>query len=442
MKDFNDIERNDDLSQFFRNSADNLEAEPSYTAWDKLERKLDSRRLRKRAVIYRYTSMVAAVVGIVSLFMVFKLLNKVENLDKISNNEPFAQLEEAPLTEDEFRIAQAIEQHKNEAEQVKEIREKFPIAPTENVSDFEEESEDVPSEPIADNIANSKPKFKIPEAQKVPASRKALAKREEVEEVESFDYRRDEEKKLEEISEEKEEEVTADYLVVMPEKPTKGDVLLNSSGNPVSSKDDKRAKTTVTSRQKADNEKVVEVKQERVNLNTIPANVESDVKEVATYNSQGNGKKKQSKSKKTIAQFNWMAGKWKDALKADSYENWFVDETEIVGEGYVLVDGKKEFTEYMRIYQSGKNIYFASSIDETKKIRKFKLKSYEGNQAVFERKSRKFPNKVTITKVSNGAFRITYMNKNDDNITESQAKYFNTRNNISVERASRNLNKY
>ena len=177
-------------------------------------------------------------------------------------------------------------------------------------------------------------------------------------------------------------------------------------------------------------------------MNTIPANVESDVKEVATYNSRGNGKKKQSKSKKTIAQFNWMAGKWKDALKSDSYEEWFLDDKEIVGEGYILVDGKKEFSEYMRVYQSGKSIYFESSVDETKKIRKFKLKSYKGNQATFERKSRKFPNKVTITQVSNGAFRITYMNKNDDNITESQAKYFNTRNNISVERASRNMNRF
>lgn len=431
MKDFNDIGRNDDFSQFFRDSAENLEANPSYTAWDKLERKLDSRRLRKRAVIYRYTSMVAAAVGVVALFMVFKLLNKVENLDNVSDSAPFAQLEKAPLTEDERRIAKTIEQHKKEAKQVEKINKVLPSAPTENVSDdiLVKKNKNTSREPIASNRSDDAPKPQAPKAQKVPESKKALVEREDLKRDEGSYYT---DVDIEEEAEEaiKPEKVVADYLVVMPEKPTKTNSNLNSAGNPVPSKDKMVAK-----KEKAAREEIVRVDKERVDLNTIPTNAESEIKEVSTY-----GKKE--KSKTTLTQFSWMAGKWKDALKADSYENWFVDKTEIVGEGYVLVDGKKEFAEYMRIYQSGKNVYFESSIDETKKIRKFKLESYEKNQAVFERKSRKFPNKVTITQVSNGAFRITYMNKNDGNITESQAKYFNTRNNISVERASRSMNKY
>ncbi len=441
MKDFNDIERNDDLSQLFRNSAENLEASPSYTAWDKLERKLDSRRLRKRAVIYRYTSMIAAGVGIVALLMVFKLLNKVETLDKVLSSEPIAQLEEAPLTEDERRIARAIEQHKKEAEQVEEIRKVMPTQPIETVSSevVAGESDDEEKEPIAFNFDNNEPKPQVPKVQKPRVAKKELAQKEDLSKsngdagYSDAEISSDVEVEEEEIAEEAKPN---DYLVVVPESPRKSSPRLNSAGNPVTTKDENEKVAVADA--KRDNKTIVTVDKERINQNTIPNRIESNAKKTSSY---GKKRKKES-SKTTLTQFNWMAGKWKDALKSDSYEEWFLDDKEIVGEGYILVDGKKEFSEYMRVYQSGKSIYFESSVDETKKIRKFKLKSYKGNQATFERKSRKFPNKVTITQVSNGAFRITYMNKNDDNISESQAKYFNTRNNISVERASRNMNRY
>ncbi len=78
-------------------------------SWDRLERKLEMRRLRKRTVMYRYTSLAAAVIGVFASLWQYDLVNTVvgiEEGDKLAT--------EQPLTEDERKIAEAIKEHREE----------------------------------------------------------------------------------------------------------------------------------------------------------------------------------------------------------------------------------------------------------------------------------------------------------------------------------------
>ena len=433
MREINDIDRNDDLSRLFRDGAEGLEESPSFKAWDRLEHKLDSRKLRKRASVYRYTSMVAAAIGLIGIIMVFQLLDKVGTLDQTSaeTEVPIAEVEN--LTEDERRIAQAIQEHKWENEEFHEedaitIDDKEVVNPTNN--NYQQDTIVTNYTPVP------APKFK----------KEQIAK-----------------DKAKKVAEEKTEKKPTSPIAVLPSKsntepademPVLDDVALAEEEFEESAPNylDALAKEGQKSKDKADRatkeEKVKVADKYNRDANTASESLAleevtiSSKKRNSSYNKNEKGKTQEVLSQEVVTKFSWMAGNWKDALKSESFENWYISDNQIIGEGYILIKGKKQFTEYMKIYEKNNQIYLETSVDNSKKFKKFKLVSYDETKATFERSGKKFPTQVIIKRVSPKAYTITYNNKNDKSLNSSQAKYFNQRNSITTRRASRSMNKY
>ncbi len=447
MNEFDYNDRDDEISQLFKDKAEKLEANPSFKAWDRLEHKLDSRRLRKRAVTYRYTSMVAAAIGLIALIMAVGLFEKMSStgLDGQTASEAI----EDDRTDDEKQIAEAIRLHrlenalekegieietyqeninkKEKTKQVVEIKEPKRVQPIlDDVTD--EESE--PNNKVIDNKIGDrrKPLPEVPQDQpqknptkkvitkkqktNAPVSPKPAVQKEILEEVE------------EEVAAEYDDAGNLDEDIRIEEPAVRLDKApaLNKDQEVTPSKNKRDAQdVTSTSAGKTNNYKVKEVSKAE------------------------KAKRKKSEKAINLAQFNWIKGRWKDALTANSYENWYEIEGAILGEGYVINGKDTTFTEYMKIYQKGKTVYFEGKIDDSQSMKKFKLKSFIGNKAIFERRGKNFPNQVVITKSSTAAFTIIYKNKKDKSIKESQAKYLNQRNYVeptAPRRASRNLNRY
>lgn len=98
----------DDLGQFFKAQAEGLTPEPPQEAWHRLETKLESRRINRKLITYRYTSIAAAAVGILALIMATQLIGRIGKF-----TEEIA-VKQDTLTQDQQRIAEAIRQHREE----------------------------------------------------------------------------------------------------------------------------------------------------------------------------------------------------------------------------------------------------------------------------------------------------------------------------------------
>jgi hypothetical protein len=144
----------------------------------------------------------------------------------------------------------------------------------------------------------------------------------------------------------------------------------------------------------------------------------------------------------SINQFDWMAGNWRDASISGSFDTWEKAKDGLNGSGSVIINEDTFFVEKMRIYQRGSDIFFEGSVDATQKVFKFKLESYERNEAVFSRKNSDFPNQVVITKHNNNSYSIVYENKDSIKLDSAEQLYFKYRNRLDSQRAARNMARY
>ncbi len=436
MNDFND-NRNDDIAQLFRENADKLTERPPMQSWDRLERKLEMRRLRKRTVMYRYTSLAAAVIGVFALIMAIRLVNTVvgiEEGDKLAT--------EQPLTEDERKIAEAIKEHREEQrveqEELDKIVDKDVPSKTKDAKQGTNRRENPPvvklDEKKPKNSPTEAPAKKLENAPKpqspATANKKPDGYQPPIAMVDDD---------VEPVAEEEAEELV-ELDVVKPTDAKKEAEYKPTPDNKVIIAKEEKAKATkqnkdalnTSGRDKAD-----EAAGDDVTLDEIAVAPSKQSKSRAKNQVE-------SYSVSQLAKFGWMAGNWKgdgDDINK-SYESWYMDAAGIIGEGYVMENGEKKFQEYMKIYEKGKDLYFESSVDNSKKFKTFKLKSYDGTQAIFERKGKKFPNQVVIQKFSNNSFSIIYKNKKGTSIKENQSKYFQKRNSISSERVARKMKRY
>lgn len=95
----------DDFGQFFQTQAEGLMPDPPQEAWHRLEQKLESRRINRKLITYRYTSIAAAAVGVIALILAAQLIGRIGKF-----SEELA-VQQDTLTHDEQRIAEAIRQH-------------------------------------------------------------------------------------------------------------------------------------------------------------------------------------------------------------------------------------------------------------------------------------------------------------------------------------------
>lgn len=437
MNDFKDNTRNDDISQLFRQNAEQLEERPSIQTWDRLERKLETRRLRTRTIMYRYTSLAAAVIGVFALIMAVQLVNRVESGFENADNIATDGAVEQPLTEDELKIAQAIKEHQLEQEQAaNELDESNDVItnPTEKTIQFNAKTDDEskklndanaktqPSAPKPLKPTDAKPKVIVspkndksdysPPIAKVEVEDNKLLIEEEAEEEADIDMAADD------------EVVVKDLETAKDRRKAKAEA--KPSDEPVIVSRDKLDKATENDNVRNQAGKIAD---------------ESAGEEIAVRSKSRKEAAKKSKYKaQQLSNFRWLAGKWADGDLMISYENWYYSPQKgMIGEGYVMENGEKKFVEYMRIYEKKGKTYFESSIDNSKKFKTFTLISNKKGKAVFERKGKKFPNQVIIQKFDSKTFTIIYKNKKATSIKKSQSQYFQKRNAISSERVARKL---
>ena len=418
-------DRDDDISKLFRDNEEQLEETPSLRTWDRVERKLERRRGQKRKVMYRYTSMVAASIGILAMIYFIGFLDSFPDFEGMAQksetkapsntntekqntrDEELAVLEEqveyTPIDKDNF------EEVEEETFEELEI-DKEPIASNFNDQRKKKEQAVAPVKNEKTQI-NKDAKGKVNQsADMVRADVKPSAKIE----TPSPDWRFsvEDDDKADVIVDNKSTVINQEEELVEPSTARK---KLNTQGNPSpkkvnkeSSKKNKSSRTTTSSPSTyADKEKAEEPQQ--------------------TY---------------SINQFNWMKGAWKDISIGGSYESWTIGKNGLNGSGYVVINGDTSFVEEMRIYQRGKDIFFEGPVDATQKTRKFKLESYEGNEATFNRKGKNFPNQVIITRHTNSSYSIVYQNKDAIKVDTTEQLYFKYRNRLNSQRAARNMTRY
>ena len=415
-------DRDDEISKLFRDNEEQLEETPSFRTWDRVERKLDRRRGQKRKVMYRYTSMIAASIAIFAMIYIIGFLdrvsfdggmaNKTKTIENTSSGEQNVSDKEVAVLEEQAEYKTIDENN-------------FPRL--EN-KPFEQSKE----EPIAsnfNNLTNDIEEFtaispKIAEtndAKKVNEDIPLTSKPSKRIETPPFDWSEPVEEEAEEVME---EDITVydDAITTYNEKEKADKITLNSQGNPNPKQKDEG---------KSSEEEILVSSRAYNNKETSKARI-------------GKYKKASDVPQKTynVNQFNWLMGDWRDVSIGGSYENWQIGKNELNGSGYVIIGADTSFVEQMRIYQRGKDIYFEGPVDASQKIRKFRLESYAGNEAIFNRKGKNFPNQVIITRHTNNSYSIVYQNKDAIKIDSTEQLYFKYRNRLNSQRASRNMTRY
>lgn len=140
-----------------------------------------------------------------------------------------------------------------------------------------------------------------------------------------------------------------------------------------------------------------------------------------------------------IRLFEWLIGEWVND-NGKSAEEWTrTDELTISGKGSFMVNGEVLFTESMKIRKIDNSLYFIVAVDSTNTENYYRLTRYNGNEAVFENSNLGFPNQVIIQRNSDDNFSTIMQNSAPTQITDPQQGYLLNRNQITNERAFRNL---
>ena len=416
-------DRDDDISKLFRDNEEQLEETPSFRTWDRVERKLERRRGQKRKIMYRYTSMVAASIGILAMIYFIGFLDNFPTFDGLAQKSE-AESPENTNTEKQNTSDKEVAILEKQAEY--KTTDKDDFAKLEEEKSFKQKKD---TEPIASYFTkkpskiNSQSPVNSPRVAKTNDAKTSINGQADTVQVDTKRLKKvetpssnwffpvEEEIAAEEIEEEEEvlafenfsdKAIKVDANIYRPSKLEESS--LNSQGNPVI----KRKKEAASRKDKSS------------------ASTRDDTE----------------KQKYSINQFNWMSGDWRDISIGGSYESWTVGENGLNGSGYVVINGDTSFVEQMRIYQRGKDIFFEGPVDASQKIRKFRLDSYEGNEATFNRKGKNFPNQVVITRHTNNSYSIIYQNKDAITVDTTEQLYFKYRNRLNSQRAARNMTRY
>jgi hypothetical protein len=102
-----------------------------------------------------------------------------------------------------------------------------------------------------------------------------------------------------------------------------------------------------------------------------------------------------------VKQFQWLIGQWKNDLPGqEAFEEWsVVDSLSIKGNGYLVINGAKVYTDRMEIRKIDNDLYFISALNDSGETIRYKLSAYSQEQAVFSNASQPYLNEVILEKV-------------------------------------------
>lgn len=108
--------------------------------------------------------------------------------------------------------------------------------------------------------------------------------------------------------------------------------------------------------------------------------------------------------------FNWILGSWKrEGPSGATFEQWRqLDEFTIEGRGYFTVNGDTMVAEKMRIEQRGENVYYIVALDTNLRPIKFRLRSRNPGELIFENKKNSFPKEIIVRQTDADNFSTTW----------------------------------
>lgn len=114
----------------------------------------------------------------------------------------------------------------------------------------------------------------------------------------------------------------------------------------------------------------------------------------------------------TLDHFNWLLGSWKrEGPSGATHESWQqLDRFTIEGRGFFTVNGDTMVTEKMRIEQRGEKVYYIVAIDTNNRPIKFRLRSSNPGELIFENKTNPYPKEIIVRQDDSNNFSTTLHN--------------------------------
>lgn len=146
---------------------------------------------------------------------------------------------------------------------------------------------------------------------------------------------------------------------------------------------------------------------------------------------------------KTSEKFQWLLGDWQgNSPNGKSLEQWQkTDEQTIQGKGYLVQQEGIQLIDKMELKKEGEDWFYITYLDNNASSTKYRLKSYQNYQAIFENTNISFPNQLILQRFSDTKFSTILQNKTEDtiNMKESQTRFLGQRNVVTDKRVIRNL---
>lgn len=421
------MRRDDDISNFFKRHQHKLEERPSLRAWHRLEQKLDDEKSRQHRLIYRYVSTVAAVIAVMAMITAIALFNQ----EQATND----QLAESTTTE----IPSTVEENASNEERIAVFKEEKGIKETPEEQRRKQGVETDEAKEIDTEISNPIASNEI----------EKIVENKEITEVSEDGNQVVEKEQVTspQVGFEKKDKVEDDLKVNQQEKtktpPTVNKPIATTKPSP------KRKPTIKSSRQPATQSEI------KTDYNISDEAVLTANEEVGTLNpydsdtitnqripSKAAKKRKViSRPKYTLKQFQWLVGEWRGSRsRGYSVEKWEKSgRNTLKGVGYLVENGDTAYVENFSIKASKGKVYYLTQLEPKGKTITFELVQFDGATAIFENKKINFPNQVILEKNNYNNFSTIY--QNTQQINSKQLQLLQNRNEITNQRAVRNLSR-
>ncbi len=435
------MKRQKNISDLFRDNQHKLNERPSSDAWDRLERKLDRHQTSARPQVrpmYRQLIMAASIlflVGMVSFFSFFLKQEKASfsEMQKVPSLTPVpTDFEDITYTDANDGLYKMVNYSKNlNTNPRKVIQEGAPYKKL--VAQRTTKLNGAPS-----NIQYA-------QVEKVRKNKNAKAEVEESIVMENSAAAAKHSDTNDGIIAMKDESNADDKIIESPSKPvvasapttySDADIAFEESAEIVSTSSaeaQKRVDAAKDATPKAKTSRATKKQESTARAQDITLNAMKNSIEVSANSPQLG-----------LDQFKWILGNWKNQSPiGQSYEAWKqLDEFNIQGKGFLVVNGDTTFTEGMNIQKIDQDLYYILAVDQQGVPVKYKLKTYTEKQVVFENNAIAFPNQVILQRADAKNFKTVLQNSQaPTQLNASQNVYLQNRNQIHPEQVERVMTK-
>ncbi|MFK8104409.1 MAG: DUF6265 family protein [Saprospiraceae bacterium] len=468
------MEPKKDISDLIKAGQDRLNETPSRHAWKKLESRLDARKNKHQSTIYRQIAMIAAVVALVAVVALLSIMQQNESnlmATKEYNPSQVFQLENLErFTDVDTRSYQIAELQKNyhgksttvinEGPKGKQLlpaprlvarqNDGYYAANRKNKQPAKNKNEEIEelSTPIVTEstfaMADTKPSS-------VEKTAEFLAKElpSESDAVTSYNFALEEE----EVAETEEEALVLSATDIEPPVASP-EFKQDTYDKEIAFGRTESTRTTAKDRRLEEQIEAADLVKTRKKRYESAAKQKTEIAAASTVvvpskeaftniNAQSNSIEIDYPAQNNLSLFKWLIGQWHGTTNSGlSIEQWQLkNEFTIEGTGFIIVNGDTTFTEGMRIQKIDQDVYYILTLDQSKKPVRFRLKSYQNQQAVFENAELAFPNQVILQQNNFNNFSTILQNSAPAQIQSDQQLYIQNRNLIQNEQAVRNLSR-